>query len=74
MIATNIESNIFGALQILNFFCVINCLIDALLSDEEMEESKMWMMSCLQNDVFRHSSQVIRKSIARITRGIIRLA
>lgn len=31
----------------------------------------MWLVSCLQNNVYKHSSVIVRKSFARMVRGVM---
>jgi hypothetical protein len=72
MIATGIESNIFGGLQLLLLFCKVRSLLEALLFDEDLEDSNMWLTSCLRNDVYKHPNTDIRKGFARVVRGVMR--
>lgn len=74
MIASNIESNIYGALQMLILFSGVRCLVDSMLLDEDMEDSKMWLVSSLKCHVYVHPSCLIRKSFARVVKGVMRIA
>lgn len=60
----------------LNRFCSIKdeAIKEALLYDEEMCDSKMWLENCLKNNVIHHENISIRRSCARLIGTLVKNA
>jgi hypothetical protein len=51
-----------------------SAIIDILLFDEDISESRMWLASCLEKEAYKHPNFRIRKYLAMIIKNLMKAA